>query len=345
MSNLKNQGVPTKPKNIKVLLYVSIVIALVILAVSLGFYKRMFNGALSESTEVWGQFGDYFNVFIGFANLLIVSLLTWGIFDIQQTNEKWKEYQNKEAKDTQKLRYLAGLVNKSISFGTKTVEGLREFSSKIEADPEEIPILRAASSSAISRLVKKNDHEDFFLAYLNKVGDSGSLEFFEALDVIYENYHDQLKDIETMTINNFSRRNHLTELIKEIIDECANLMNIEKADGRHEGDLFRFLNNIILRYYEGVQVHPNRTFEFQQRVFAPILEYFQLETRYLNEHYKKLIALTMKANKSIVPIKGNNLSLAARVLVIADNIEQVIANIQPQIEALRNFNDEKFSQL
>ncbi len=60
--------------------WVIVVIPLTIIASPVLFYFHNFgNQGLSNSQEVWGQFGDFFNVWVSLASLVAISMLTYVI--------------------------------------------------------------------------------------------------------------------------------------------------------------------------------------------------------------------------------------------------------------------------
>jgi hypothetical protein len=50
-------------------------------------YRSQFGGVFSNGREVWGQFGDFLNVFVSISNLVFISILTYFIYSNQQKDE------------------------------------------------------------------------------------------------------------------------------------------------------------------------------------------------------------------------------------------------------------------
>ena len=66
------------------------VVAVLVPIIAVITYRFQFGTYKSENTEVWGQFGDFLNVFISIANLVIFGVLTFVIHktERQRDNEK-----------------------------------------------------------------------------------------------------------------------------------------------------------------------------------------------------------------------------------------------------------------
>ncbi|SOD80947.1 hypothetical protein [Spirosoma fluviale] len=67
------------------------VIAILIPIIAVIIYRFQFGTHKSEKTEVWGQFGDFLNVFISIANLVIFGVLTFVIHKSERHRDTEKD--------------------------------------------------------------------------------------------------------------------------------------------------------------------------------------------------------------------------------------------------------------
>ena len=74
----------------KTLLITLIILSVLVIIVPLILYVSTFGKFLSHEKEVWGQFGDFFNMFVSMASLIIISTLTYIIYIYQKEDESNK---------------------------------------------------------------------------------------------------------------------------------------------------------------------------------------------------------------------------------------------------------------
>lgn len=71
-------------------LIILIVLFVVVVIIPIILYVCTFGKFLSHEKEVWAQFGDFFNMFISMASLIVVSTLTYIIYIYQREDESNK---------------------------------------------------------------------------------------------------------------------------------------------------------------------------------------------------------------------------------------------------------------
>lgn len=81
----------TRKNNYSLSLVGAAIMAILLPAIALIFYIYQFGTDRSTETEIWGQFGDFLNVFISMANLIIFSTLTFVIHKIERQREGEKD--------------------------------------------------------------------------------------------------------------------------------------------------------------------------------------------------------------------------------------------------------------
>ena len=74
----------------KLLLGILGMFVLIIIGIPIYCYVDTFGSHISDKKEAWSQFGDFLNVFVSIANLILVSALTYIIYAYQREDESNK---------------------------------------------------------------------------------------------------------------------------------------------------------------------------------------------------------------------------------------------------------------
>lgn len=68
--------------------FLSFGIGVLIIILAIYFYSFTFGFSISKDQAIWGQFGDFMNVFVAIANLFVVSFLTYYLNKIEEKREE-----------------------------------------------------------------------------------------------------------------------------------------------------------------------------------------------------------------------------------------------------------------
>lgn len=87
--------------------WIPLILGTVIIVFAFIFYSFQFGFSLSQDQTVWGEFGDFMNVFVAIANLFVIGYLT--IFFAEM-----EEQRDQESKKLEELKIRPNLIFKDI---------------------------------------------------------------------------------------------------------------------------------------------------------------------------------------------------------------------------------------
>jgi uncharacterized membrane protein len=106
-----NNKTKIKQMKNKTFLIILGVLSLLLIIIPFILYVCTFGGSLSHNREVWGQFGDFFNMFVSMASLIVVSTLTYIIYIYQREDESNKLKYQREDESNKSIPILIFKVN------------------------------------------------------------------------------------------------------------------------------------------------------------------------------------------------------------------------------------------
>jgi hypothetical protein len=156
---------------------------------------------------------------------IIGNIITIALFVIAFYKEKGKERKKEEKTKSEKLKYLASLINSSIKSAKSNRDNAQEISNEIKREPSKVHLIKWNTYYDIKRIVEKLNLEEYYLAYIThfeKRKDT-TVEFqkiITCLDTLFEMFNEIIKQVERASINDFNRK----KIFNTIGDEIDNLI-------------------------------------------------------------------------------------------------------------------------
>lgn len=160
---------------------------------------------------------------------IIGNFITIALFIIAFYKDKGKERRQKEKTKTEKLRYLASLINSSIKTVKSNRDSIQETSIEFKKEPVKFHLIKWIIYYDIKRIVEKLNLEEYYLAYIAQFEKKKetTVEFQKivtCLDTLFEMFNELIKQAERASINDFDRK----KILNILGDEIHNL--IERVD-------------------------------------------------------------------------------------------------------------------
>lgn len=334
-------------KRLKKKCYLRITALLSILLVvgAIGMYIYQFGFYISNSKEEWAQFGDFLNVFVGLANLLLISVITLLIYENQKNEEEEKENRIIQKQANERLKFLSHLIQRSIAFTEDFSIRLTEFLKELESegDAVNIPNLDYPTENDIRMLVEKiAQDEHYFFTYTNILNDSNFLLIMSGFNEILGNYTSYKKSYSISKNQDTIRKKEFYAAMERIITELINRKNISKE----KGDLVENISPIEIDIYEKSikeYFHILKSDEsidlikFRTKIIRPIAEYLETSKQYLLPKNKLLFDDCLRANRIITEIITLNKKLGPLSEKLKKYNEDTINQIKPKYSKLLDY--------
>lgn len=153
----------------------------------------------------------------------IGGVITVIVFYSEIKKDRKEERDRKKADRAENLKYFSSIIRNTVLDLDKQVKEASELSSKIKANPLEIPLLKQSGVKDLYRIVYTLDQEKFYHAYLDKFGwQPKAVEDFRRmytmLDYFHSSIHNELQSLEKKIEYNHKRNLKFLELITLSID-------------------------------------------------------------------------------------------------------------------------------
>ena len=158
---------------------------------------------------------------IGFKDYgsIIGNIITIALFIIAFYKDKGKERRNKKTK-TEKLRYLASLINSSIKTAESNRNSVQDTSNEFKKDPAKFHLIKWDTYYDIKRIVEKLDLEEYYLAYVtqfeNRKDTTVNYQKNNYFNTLFQMFNELVNQAQRASINDFDRKKILNTLSDEI---------------------------------------------------------------------------------------------------------------------------------
>ncbi|MBP6024512.1 hypothetical protein [Ferruginibacter sp.] len=167
---------------------------------------------------------------------IIGNVITILLFIIAFYKDKAKNRKKEEKTKTEKLKYLASLVNGSIKSAKLNKDNIQETSNAFKSEPALFHLIKINTYYDIKRVVEKLNLEEYYLAYVThfEKRKNTTIEFqkiITCLDTLFDMFNEIIKQAERASINDFDRKkvlNGLGDEVHNLIEKILHLVEDSK---------------------------------------------------------------------------------------------------------------------
>ena len=162
---------------------------------------------------------------------IIGNFITIVLFVFAFYNEKRKERNKSKKTKTEKLKYLASLINSSIETAKAIRNNVDETSSEFKKEPAQFHLLKWKTYYDIKRIVEKLNLEEYYLAYISQFETRKDKiteyqKIITSLDTLFEMFNELIKQAERASVNDFERKKVVNVLGDEIDNTIGKVLNL-----------------------------------------------------------------------------------------------------------------------
>ena len=290
----------------------------------------MWNNFLADIQNNW--FKDYGSI--------IGNIITIALFIIAFYKDKGKERKKQEKIKTEKLRYLASLINSSIKTAESNRDSVQDTSDEFKKDPAKFHLIKWDTYYDIKRIVEKLDLEEYYLAYVTQFENRKDTtvnyqKIITCLDTLFQMFNELVNQAQRASINDFDRKKKLKTLSDEIdylIKRVLYLVEVLQMpesfkvelqepidkwrEEKNRSDVQLFLDILCAPMYEIISKF---NFQKQQQIppeFILLLEKFgkvKIEVEFIKsgniEYAESLNKQFIEIDKTITTLKTNSKQL------------------------------------
>lgn len=178
----------------------------VIAAGIIAYICKFHNYPISDDQAIWGQLGDYLNMFVSTASLILISVLTYVIHDTEMRREEAQKKEDKDHADARDKEEAARSRARDEDEKARD-RPILAFMVESEAGGQKFWKIKNISRNVALNPVIAIDHGDGFWTYPVKIYSLGAgehmiLRWFLQVNRICAVYYDVKENVLTSTIQN-----------------------------------------------------------------------------------------------------------------------------------------------
>lgn len=300
-------------------------------------YRSQFGTVLSDSREQWGQFGDFLNVFVSMASLVLLAAITWFVYDNQKKDKEVEEERIKQQQTKERLTFLSHLISRSIRFTSELSQALTNFQNQLNTspDPTNIPSVDYPPENDIKMLIDKVGQDElYYTAYTSRLKDNNFLPIISGFNAILGNYTSYKESLSNSKKQDAARKIEFYDLMEKIITELVKKNYPLPSNSPHK----LIYKNSIDQYF-GILSEERAIdiMEFRLNVIRPVAQHLESLRLHMLPENEHLFQNCLRANKLITQITTLNKRLGPFAEKINTYNSTAIGEIESRYKKLTTY--------